>query len=415
MKINRLSPKQYQIYRFAMDKDKKDLICHGAIRTGKTMCMSTAFIMWAMDNFNHCKFGICGATVGSAERNIIEPLMEITSWSSYYHLKYVSSSDHVLTVRSKDKVNYFHVFGGKDEGSQRLIQGATLNGLLMDEVALMPKSFVNQAIARTVSTKNCKRFFNCNPENPNHFFYQEHILKAKERNIEVLHFQLEDNPIFDEEQIEEIKKMYTGAFYERFILGRWVKAEGLVFPDYDKCLYDDDDEEIQQILKRQDATEWFIGCDYGTLNPCVFLRVCVDYREQVAYFDDECYYNGREHSVQKTDSDYHKDLDNFTRGFNISDVIVDPSASSFITELRNKSGFHVTKANNDVIDGIRYLQRLMYDGKVKINKRCKNLIRELGLYSWDDRKTKDTVIKEDDHCPDAMRYVAYTTLKRMRW
>ena len=414
MEINSLSPKQLQIYRFMMQDDCDDLICHGSIRTGKTMCMSTAFIIWAMDNFNHCKFGICGATVRSAERNIIDPLMEITSWKKFYSLKYYETKS-LLVVKSKSKTNYFHIFGGKDEGSQRLIQGITLHGLLLDEVALMPESFVNQAIARTVSVKNAKRLYNCNPENPNHFFYQDYILKAKEKNYQVLHFQLEDNPAFDEEQIEKVKRMYTGAFYERFILGRWVKAEGLVFPDYEDCLYDEDDEEIQQILKRNEGTEWFIDCDYGTQNPCVFHRICVDHRGKCAYCDDEYYYNGREHNKQKTDGDYHEDLDEFTKGFNISDVIIDPSASSFITELRNKSGYHVTSANNDVIDGIRYLQRLMKEGKFKINKRCKNTIREYGLYSWDDRKSKDTVIKEDDHCPDGNRYFAYTKLKRMRW
>ena len=232
--------------------------------------------------------------------------------------------------------------------------------------------------------------------------------------MQVLHFQLEDNPSFDEERINTIKKMYTGAFYERFILGRWVKAEGLVFPDYENCLYDEDDEEIRNAINRGEGTEWFIDCDYGTLNPCVFHRVCVDHRTQTAYVDAEYYYNGREHNTQKTDGDYHKDLDEFTKGFNISDVIVDPSASSFITELRNRSGYHITPANNDVLDGIRMVQRLMNEGKLKINKRCVNTIREFGLYSWDDRKSKDTVIKEDDHCPDAIRYLVYTKLKRMR-
>ena len=414
MKIDNLSPKQLQIYRFAMQDDCHDLICHGSIRSGKTMCMSTAFVMWAMDNFDRTNFGICGKTVKSAIRNIIEPLLKITSWNKYYKLSF-NRSDNLLIVKSNKKTNYFYVFGGKDEQSQDLIQGITLSGLLLDEVALMPESFVNQAIARTVSEKHAKRFYNCNPENPNHFFYQDFILKAKERNIMVLHFQLEDNPLFDDKQIESIKNMYTGAFYDRYILGRWVKAEGLVFPDYERCLYDPDDEHIQQVLNRNQGTEWFIGCDYGTLNPFVYLKVCVDHREQIAYFDCEWYFNGREHSVQKTDSDYRNDLEEFTSNDDISDVVVDPSASSFITELRNRSGFHVTPAKNDVLDGIRMTQRLMYDGKIKISKRCKNLIRELGLYSWDDRKAKDTVIKEDDHSPDAMRYIVYTTLKRMNW
>lgn len=412
MKIDKLSPKQLQIYRFAMQDDCHDLICHGSIRTGKTMCMSTAFVMWAMDNFSNANFGICGKTVKSAVRNIIEPLLKITSWNKYYQLTF-NRSDNLLVVKSSKTTNYFYVFGGKDEQSQDLIQGITLSGLLLDEVALMPESFVNQAIARTVSEKHAKRFYNCNPENPNHFFYQDFILKAKERNIMVLHFQLEDNPLFDEKQIENIKQMYTGAFYDRYILGRWVKAEGLVFPDI--CLYDPDDEDIQEVLKRNDGTEWFIDCDYGTLNPMVFHKVCIDHRKQVAYVDSEYYYCGRTEGVQKDDEDYHQDLDKFTRGYNISDVIVDPSASSFITHLKNKSGYHVTPANNDVLDGIRMCQRLMNEGKLKISKRCKETIREYGLYSWDDKKAKDTVIKEDDHCPDAIRYFVYTILKRMRW
>ena len=414
MKIDKLSPKQLQIYRFAMQDDCHDLICHGSIRSGKTMCMSTAFVMWAMDNFDRTNFGICGKTVKSAVRNIIEPLLKITSWNKYYKLSF-NRSDNLLIVKSNKATNYFYVFGGKDEQSQDLIQGITLSGLLLDEVALMPESFVNQAIARTVSEKHAKRFYNCNPENPNHFFYQDFILKAKERNIQVLHFQLEDNPLFDDKQIESIKNMYTGAFYDRYILGRWVKAEGLVFPDYERCLYDPDDEDIQSVIKRNEGTEWFVDCDYGTLNPMVFHKVCVDHRGQVAYVDSEYYYCGRDEGVQKDDEDYHQDLDSFTEGYNISDVVVDPSASSFITHLKNKSGYHIRPADNDVLEGIRMVQRLINEGKLKISKNCKETIREFGLYVWDDKKAKDTVIKENDHAPDAIRYFVNTILKRMRW
>ena len=101
--------------------------------------------------------------------------------------------------------------------------------MFLDEVALMPQSFVNQALARC-SVKGSKYWFNCNPEGPNHWFKVEWIDKKKEKNILHLHFTMDDNPSLDEETKDRYKRMFVGVFYQRFILGLWVLAEGIIYP-----------------------------------------------------------------------------------------------------------------------------------------------------------------------------------------
>lgn len=226
MRIETFSKKQMQILKFAFS-DEQNLICDGAVRSGKTIVMVLGFVLWAMARFDKTYFAICGKTVSSAERNIIKPFMQIEGLP--FTLEYKQTA-RILVIKCGKKINYFYVFGGKDESSYTLIQGATLGGVLLDEVALMPQSFVEQAIARTLSFANAKVWFNCNPEAPTHWFYTS-WLQNTEKDFKHLHFLMQDNPSLGEEAIERAKKLYTGVFYERYILGRWVRAEGIIFQD----------------------------------------------------------------------------------------------------------------------------------------------------------------------------------------
>lgn len=227
MEIKTFSPKQAEILRFAYN-DEETLICDGAVRSGKTIVMSLAFVLWAMSNFDKCNFAICGKTVSNAERNILRPFQQIEGMP--FTLQY-KISNRMLTVKCGAKENYFYLFGGKDESSYALIQGLTLAGVLFDEVALMPQSFVDQAIARTLSFANAKIWFNCNPESPNHWFYKEWITN-EERRYKHLHFLMQDNPILTEKEIERAESLFTGVFYDRYIRGMWVRAEGIIFPEF---------------------------------------------------------------------------------------------------------------------------------------------------------------------------------------
>ena len=255
MEIKTFSPKQAEILRFAYN-DEETLICDGAVRSGKTIVMTLSFVLWAMTYFNHTNFAICGKTVSNAERNILRPFQQIEGMPFTLNYKI---SNRMLTVQSGNKENYFYLFGGKDESSYALIQGLTLAGVLFDEVALMPQSFVDQAIARTLSFANAKIWFNCNPESPNHWFYKEWITN-EERKYKHLHFLMKDNPILTEKEIQRAESLFTGVFYDRYIRGMWVRAEGIIFPEFAN-------NPDRWIIKREDVPKTFrtveVGFDIG--------------------------------------------------------------------------------------------------------------------------------------------------------
>ena len=397
MTFARLSKKQKTVFKWYYKNDYKAIICDGAVRSGKTICMITSFILWAMRRFDGAMFGICGKSVGSAERNIIMPLQSVADITHYFKVTYTRSI-HLLTVEGMGKVNYFYAFGGKDESSYMLIQGITLSGIFLDEVALMPRSFVEQAITRTLSVENSLYWFNCNPDSSEHWFYKEWILKAEERNALHLHFLMSDNPTLSQKQLDEAERKFSGVFHDRYIKGLWVLAEGLVYPMFNKNKHI-----LEDYTPSSDAF-YYISCDYGTLNPCSMGLWAVERDKAVRI--KEFYYDGRQKGVSKTDEEYYRELERLADGFNIQFVIVDPSASSFITTIKQHGKFRTRKADNAVLDGIRRTSTLIDNDRIFICKCCKDIIREFSLYCWDSEKLheKDTVIKENDHAMDDMRY-----------
>lgn len=415
MRFAGFSSKQYTALKWwapgSPYEDRKAIICDGAVRSGKTLVMSMGFLFWAMESFSGMNFGICGKTVSSAVRNLVDPLMSISSLRKAYQMKYTSSQNHVLTVRKgRSLPNRFYVFGGKDEGSAQLIQGVTLAGILLDEVALMPRSFVEQALARTLSVENARYWFNCNPESPAHWFYQEWVSKAEEKNALRLHFLMEDNPTLTPEMLEQARRLYTGVFRERFILGKWVKAGGLVYPQFDPGIHVIHGEIPARLLENG---EWCVSIDYGTANPCSMGLWCTTWDKAVRvkefYYDSRAEKNG---GRQKTDEEYYKALEELAGDRDVYQVIVDPSAASFLETIRNHGRYSVRKANNDVMKGIGRVSSALQRGLLLFHESCRDTIREFGLYSWDEGKDRDAVIKKSDHAMDDMRYFVSTYLVR---
>lgn len=392
-----ISPKQKKILAFPYSKYDA-IICDGAVRSGKTSLMMWAFVRWAMENFSGQSFGICGKTVDSCTKNIIVPFTVMALAKEKYTLRW-RSSHKILEVRRGAVTNYFEVFGGKDESSYTLIQGRTLAGVLLDEVVLMPRSFVEQALTRC-SVDGAKLWFSCNPDNPMHWFYTDWIKRARERNALYLHFEMTDNPGLSQKTLERYQTMFSGVFYERYVRGKWCVAEGLV--------YDFGEEQITDDIPQ--GGEYYISVDYGTLNPFSAGLWCIDGGKAVRIA--EYYYSGRDSKVQKTDEDYCDAIIELAGDKPVRHVIVDPSAASFITALRRRGNFSVREAKNDVLDGIRITYRMLKNGQIKIHKNCKDAIREFGLYRWDDKSTTDKPIKENDHAMDDIRYFANTILRR---
>lgn len=407
MKITTLSPKQKEIMRWCHGAHKSDydaIICDGAVRSGKTVCMVMSFIHWAMRYFDGETFAICGKTVQSAERNIILPLLGMTDVTAYFELQY-KRTEKLLIVSGAGKTNRFYVFGGRDESSAGLIQGLTLAGVLLDEVALMPRSFVEQALARC-SVSGSKYWFNCNPDSPAHWFFDEWVTKPEEKRVYHIHFMLDDNPALSEEVKERYYRLYpSGVFYKRFILGLWVAADGLIYDIDVNTVIDDSVPETGR---------YFISVDYGTLNPFSAGLWCFNGKKATRI--KEFYYDGRKRGRQLTDEEYYEELEKLADGYEIEKVIVDPSAASFIACIRKHGKFRVRRAKNDVIDGIRVTSEMLKGGVIKINSSCQSIIKEFGMYRWDEKSTVDKVLKEYDHAMDEMRYFCYTILRReLRW
>lgn len=392
-----ISPKQQKILAFPYSKYDA-LICDGAVRSGKTSIMMWAFVRWAMENFSGQRFGVCGRTVDSCTKNTIVPFTAMSLAKERYIIRW-RRGDKVMEVRRGAVTNYFEVFGGKDEASYTLIQGRTLAGVLLDEVVLMPRSFVEQALTRC-SVDGAKLWFSCNPGSPQHWFYTEWIKRHKERNALYLHFEMTDNLGLSEKTLERYQNMFTGVFYDRYIRGLWVLAEGLVYDFGEENIVDDVPE----------SGEYYISCDYGTLNPFSAGLWCWD--GKTATRIREYYYSGREEHRNKTDEEYYTELEKLVGELPVISVIVDPSAASFIEVIKRHGKFKVRKAVNDVLPGIATTARYLRSGALKIHRSCKDAIREFGLYRWDEKSTEDRPIKENDHAMDDTRYFAMTVLRR---
>lgn len=390
-----ISDKQKKILAFPYS-DYDAIICDGAVRSGKTSIMMWAFVRWAMDNFSGQRFGICGKTVDSASKNIIVPFTSMSLAKERYIIRW-RRSEKILEVRRGAVTNLFEVFGGKDESSFALIQGRTLAGVLLDEVVLMPRSFVEQAMTRC-SVDGAKLWFSCNPGSPQHWFYVEWIQRYKERNALYLHFKMTDNPGLSEKTLARYEAMFTGVFYQRYILGLWVLAEGIIYPMFGE------DTTVPTI--EREYSRYVISMDYGIQNPTAMLLW--GFCGGVWYQVDEFYHSGRETNRQKTDQEYYVDLERLAGDRFVECLIIDPSATSFIALVKQKRRFKVRRAANEVIEGIQKTASAIQQGKIKVNDCCKRTIKEYGLYSWEPEADEDKPIKDNDHAMDATRYFVNT-------
>ena len=389
----RFSPKQRQVLTWWQTGRWQALICDGAVRSGKTFCMGLSFFLWAQHDFNGRQFALCGKTVGALRRNLLTELVPCLRRIGMEVRE--NRSANTLTVVYAGHRNQFLLFGGKDASSAALIQGSTLAGLLLDETALMPRAFVEQAVARC-SVRGSRLWFNCNPEGPEHWFYKEWIEKAESRGALRLHFTMEDNPGLPPEIRQRYERLYTGVFYRRFVLGEWAAAQGLVYDFFDP---DKDAAEVPD----GPFSAWRVSVDYGTVNP-LSMGLWGE-KNGVWYRVEEVYYDSRREGRQKTDAEYAEMLEQLAAGRDIQRVIVDPSAASFIETLRRK-GWQVTKADNDVADGIRVTADLLRQRRIVLCRPCRDCLREMALYCWDERSGRDAPRKEHDHAMDEMRYFA---------
>ena len=333
---------------------------------------------------------LLGNTKSTIERNLLEPMRNLYGRA---------------LVGEISASNALQLFGrrawalGADKISQVYrLQGQGMEYCYGDEITTWHEDVFTMLKSRLDKPNSC---FDgtCNPGNPNHWF--KRFLDSG-ADIYQQAYTIDDNPFLEPAFVRNLKKEYTGTvYYDRFILGRWKKAEGLVYPGF----------EPERHVYRGAAPQggrWFISVDYGTLNPFAAGLWC--YSGGVAYLSKEYYYDGRRERRQLTDEEYYGELAALAGERNIEYVVVDPSASSFITCIYSHGRFAALKADNAVADGIRNTATALNGGRIQIHESCTNTIREFGEYSWDDKAAEDSPLKESDHAMDMVRYFAQTIL-----
>lgn len=383
-----LSPKQIE---FVQQGNKRWNFKGGATRSGKTYLD----FKWIIPLRIRERIGrdglavILGVTKSTIERNVLEPMRKLYG-------------DELVGTISSDNTAW--IFGekcyclGAEKVSQvSKIRGASIKYCYGDEVADWSEEVF--ALLKSRLDKDYSCFDGTyNPQQPGHW-----LKKFLDSNADIFsqEYTIDDNPFLPPAFVENLKREYEGTvFYDRYILGKWTIAEGLIYPMFgESCMT----EEIPA------NGEYFISCDYGTYNPFSAGLWCVTNKQAVRI--REYYYDGRSNQKQKTDEEYYEDIDRLAGEYPVQSIIVDPSAASFIETIRRKGRFSVRKANNEVKDGIITTARMLKNGKIKIHTGCKDAIREFGLYRWDEKAGEDRPIKENDHAMDDIRYMAQTILR----
>lgn len=376
------------------------IITDGSIRSGKTIAMIDGYINWSLSKFNAQNFIMAGKSMGALKRNVLQPMFRILNAKGINY--YYNRSENYIVIGD----NTYYCFGANNEASQDVLQGLTAAGALGDEAALFPRSFVEQMIGRC-SVGDAKVWLNCNPAGPYHYLKTEYIDQAEAKKILHLHFKLDDNLTLDPRTKERYRRMFSGLFYKRYVEGLWVAAEGIIYDmfDFDTMVVDE-----LPAMKR-----YWIGCDYGTSNATVFLLCGLGVDERL-YVIDEYYHSGRS-GRQKSPAKYSSDLREFLHKSKVKPewIFVDPSAEAFIVQLWSDGVNNIAKADNEVKGGIERVASLMSCDAFRVHRRCKNTLRELASYCWDEKaqeRGEDKPLKDNDHCMDAMRYVV-NSIKRI--
>ncbi len=390
------SPKQLDLmHRWQQNKLKRINLLEGSVRSGKTWISLVLWAFWVATSPIDGNYLMVAKTLTSLRRNCLDLLQTLVG------TKYFTYSLSKKEGRLFGRLIYLE--GVNDARAESKIRGMTLQGAYCDELTLFTEDFFAMLLSR-LSEAGAKLIATTNPDSPYHWVKVKYMDRQGELNMLVLKFLIDDNPFLDPEYVENLKREYTGVFYDRFIRGLWVVAEGLIYPEAAEGKYTVPDDPQRRY------TQYYISIDYGTLNPCSMglwgLSGGVWYRFK------EYYHSGRDTSRQLTDEEYCDELVALAGGLPIRAVIVDPSAASFIATIRRHGKYHVRQADNAVLDGIRNTAAAMQSGKVCICECCNNTLAEFASYRWDEKSAEDKPIKENDHAMDDTRYFVNTVVAK---
>lgn len=401
------TPKQRELLRlWQTNKLKRINLLSGSVRSGKTWISLVLWAFWVATMPKEKNYLMTAKSLTTLKRNVLDLLTEL-----------VGEKNFTFSIAQKQALLFgrkIYLEGANDARAESKIRGMTLQGAYCDELTLYGEDFFTMMLSR-LSEPNAKLFATTNPDSPMHWLNKQYIERRHKLSMLLMTFLIDDNTFLDPNYVEELKKEYVGVFYDRFIKGEWVLAEGRVYPGFS---------EIDNVTEYiPESGTYYISIDYGTLNPFSAGLWCVSDGKAVRI--KEYYHSGRDTKKQLTDEEYHAELEKLIQytdsegvlqEYEIDRVVIDPSAASFIACMRRHGKFRVKHAVNTVIDGIRNVTSMLNSKRLFIHSSCKDSIKEFKLYSWDDKAQEDKVIKENDHAMDDIRYFVNTILvKEFKW
>ena len=373
---------------------KRINLLEGSVSSGKTWISLVLWAFWVktMPDSPQCLYLMAARSLTTLKRNCLLLLQSL-----------VGESNFTFSLSAKEGRLFGRrilLEGANDVQAEAKIRGLTLQGAYCDELTKMQEDFFSMLLSR-LRLPGAKLIATTNPDAPGHWLKEDYIDRAGELDFLDVKFLLDDNTTLPRDYVENIKKEYMGVYYQRFILGEWTLAEGLIYPMYADAMEDPPEGDPEQRV---------ISIDYGTMN--AFAAGLWEKYGDVWYMTSEYYYSGRDSGTQKTDEEYAQAIDRFTQGvgneYKKLKTIIDPSAASFIALLRKRGKYHVIPADNAVLDGIRETATCLQTGKIKISTNCKSWLKEAQGYVWDESGTEDRPIKANDHAMDQMRYFCKT-------
>lgn len=405
------SPKQLKLLNFWREgspwHEADIMIADGSIRSGKTIACICSFLQWSQESFDGESFILAGKTMGALKRNVIKPMLQIlTAWGWNYNY---NRSENFIEIGT----NTYFMYGANTEASQDALQGLTAAGAYADEAALFPRSFVDQMIGRC-SVDGAKIFLNCNPEGPHHYIKEEFIDKAKEKNIYHLHFTMDDNLTLSKKVKDRYKRMFTGVFFKRFILGLWVAADGLIYQEFadnpEDYIIDDG------WLERHPIVYGTVGVDFGgtkSAHAFTFTGFTQDFRYVVTIKE---YYKKKRISPAQLEADFIDFVKQIQSKYKCYEAYCDSAEQTLISGLEVaiiRAGVPIELKNaikGPINNRVAFYNSMMSQGRYKIHKSCKHTIRALEEAVYDDSKpTKDVRLDDGEMNIDSLDAMEYST------
>jgi len=412
VKVYPISNKVKDIYHTLHNTEISTLLLEGAVRSGKSHSRNWISLSYIKELPSPASILVSGRTRGTVKQNVLNEWERLFGNIEFKRSNDASGEYYTIPIEGFENKKIY-VRGADKQTDFKKIQGMTLDFWYRDERTNHHKSFFDMRLSR-LSKEHSKCILTCNPDSPYHYLKTDFIDVQKSDPLKAKYFRswsflFEDNPSLTFRYKEKAKSSYSGVFYDRYIKGLWVLAEGLIYDNFKKSIHTQTMSQ-QFINDLKKVGQVYIGVDYGTLNATVFLKF-IKYKEKFYLIDEFCH-SGRDSSVQKTTTEYRAEMKKFIGNDNIKGIYIDPSASYFKTDLIKQGIKKIINAKNDVLDGIRMTQDYFTNNNLIINTKCSNTIKELETYSWDEKASlngEDKPLKVNDHRMDALRYVIFST------